>query len=119
MKSIILSLILSIFSLSIAWGGDPEPTAISNKEAIDLVQTHANYLWTLVAAALVLFKLIDATVGLRVSPEEEMEGLDVTEHSGAAYPNFASYGGMGGFDATVPIAKPSALGAAAEPIEQT
>ena len=31
------------------------PTAISNKEAIDLVQTHANFLWTLGAAALVFF----------------------------------------------------------------
>jgi ammonium transporter, Amt family len=38
-----------------AWAEDAAPTAISNKEAIDLVQTHANYLWTLVAAALVFF----------------------------------------------------------------
>ncbi len=38
-----------------AWADDPAPTALSNKEAIDLVQTHANYLWTLVAAALVFF----------------------------------------------------------------
>jgi len=38
-----------------AWAGDEAPTALSNKEAIDLVQTHANYLWTLVAAALVFF----------------------------------------------------------------
>jgi len=37
------------------WAGDDAPTALSNKEAIDLVQTHANYLWTLVAAALVFF----------------------------------------------------------------
>ena len=38
-----------------AWADDPAPTALTNKEAIDLVQTHANYLWTLVAAALVFF----------------------------------------------------------------
>jgi Amt family ammonium transporter len=38
-----------------AWAEDPAPTVLSNKEAIDLVQTHANYLWTLVAAALVFF----------------------------------------------------------------
>ncbi len=40
---------------ALAWAEDPAPTAISNKEAIDLVQTHANYLWTLVAACLVFF----------------------------------------------------------------
>jgi ammonium transporter, Amt family len=54
-KAIMLSLILFVLALSPAWAGDPEPTAITNKEAIDLVQTHANYLWTLVAAALVFF----------------------------------------------------------------
>jgi Amt family ammonium transporter len=42
-------------SAALAWAEDPAPTAISNKEAIDLVQTHANYLWTLVAACLVFF----------------------------------------------------------------
>jgi Amt family ammonium transporter len=28
------------------------------------------------------------TIGLRVSPEEEIEGLDHTEHAGIAYPDF-------------------------------
>jgi ammonium transporter, Amt family len=39
-------------------------------------------------SGLVLFKVISATVGLRVSPEEEIEGLDVTEHGNIAYPEF-------------------------------
>ncbi|VBB42547.1 conserved membrane hypothetical protein [uncultured Desulfatiglans sp.] len=38
-----------------AWAGDDPPTPMSNKEAIALVQTHADYVWTLVAAALVFF----------------------------------------------------------------
>ncbi|RPJ12644.1 MAG: ammonium transporter, partial [Deltaproteobacteria bacterium] len=38
-----------------AWAGDEPPTLESNKAAIELVQTHANYVWTLVAAALVFF----------------------------------------------------------------
>jgi Amt family ammonium transporter len=44
-----------------------------------------------------LFKLIDVTIGLRVSPEEELEGLDFTEHGGTAYPDFeiSHAGGMG------------------------
>ena len=45
------------------------------------------FLWTF-AAAYIMFKLIDKTVGLRVSPEEEMEGLDFSEHGGSAYPDF-------------------------------
>ena len=35
--------------------GDDPPTAFTNKDAIDLVQSHADYLWTLIAAALVFF----------------------------------------------------------------
>jgi Amt family ammonium transporter len=37
---------------------------------------------------LIMFKLIDATIGLRVSPEEETEGLDYGEHAANAYPDF-------------------------------
>ena len=35
-----------------------------------------------------MFKLIDLTVGMRVSPEEEREGLDRSEHGAEAYPEF-------------------------------
>ncbi|NCO43183.1 MAG: hypothetical protein COZ06_06170 [Armatimonadetes bacterium CG_4_10_14_3_um_filter_66_18] len=35
-----------------------------------------------------MFALLKATVGLRVSPEEELEGLDHGEHGGTAYPEF-------------------------------
>jgi Amt family ammonium transporter len=39
-----------------AFGAEDEaPTALSNKAAIELVQDHANYMWTLIAAALVFF----------------------------------------------------------------
>lgn len=38
-----------------AWAGETPATPASNQAAIELVQTHANYLWTLVAAALVFF----------------------------------------------------------------
>lgn len=41
--------------------------------------------WTLVAAT-VIFGLIKMTMGLRVSREEELAGLDVTEHGLEAYP---------------------------------
>ena len=38
--------------------------------------------------ALVLFTIIKAVMGLRVSAEEEKEGLDIGEHGNEAYPNF-------------------------------
>ena len=47
----------------------------------------ACFLWVF-PLAFVMFKLINATIGLRVSPEEELEGLDFTEHGGNAYPDF-------------------------------
>jgi len=43
--------------------------------------------WAIVTGA-VLFLAIKATVGLRVSPEEEREGLDFGEHGNEAYHGF-------------------------------
>jgi Amt family ammonium transporter len=36
----------------------------------------------------VIFKLLDITVGLRVSAEHEITGLDIVEHGISAYPEF-------------------------------
>lgn len=41
-----------------------------------------------VISSLIFWGLIKATVGLRVPPEEEIEGLDVGEHGMTAYPDF-------------------------------
>ncbi|MEJ2494197.1 MAG: ammonium transporter [Ignavibacteriaceae bacterium] len=38
--------------------------------------------------AFILFKIIQKTIGLRVKPEEELEGLDIGEHGLEAYPEF-------------------------------
>ena len=44
--------------------------------------------WALVLG-LALFKLLDLALGgIRVPPQEEIEGLDIGEHGGKAYPNF-------------------------------
>jgi Amt family ammonium transporter len=50
----------------------------------------ACFLWTFIAS-LILFYLIKITVGLRVSKEEELEGLDYGEHGGNAYPDFQTH----------------------------
>jgi len=52
----------------------------------------ACFAWTFTTAFL-LFKIIDKTIGLRVSPEEEYEGLDFHEHGGDAYPEFGHAAG--------------------------
>ena len=54
-KSTVLFLLFAVFGLTRVWAGDEPPTPITNKEAIALVQSHADYVWTLVAAALVFF----------------------------------------------------------------
>lgn len=43
--------------------------------------------WALVTSFIVLF-ILKKTLGLRVTKEEEIEGLDMHEHDGAAYPDF-------------------------------
>jgi Amt family ammonium transporter len=58
-----------------------------SQTAVQLLGVVSCFAWAF-GTAWVTFKVISATVGLRVSVEEEMEGLDISEHGGAAYPNF-------------------------------
>ncbi len=54
---------------------------------VQLIGIAAAFLWVF-PVAYVAFKIISATIGLRVSPEEEVEGLDYGEHGNNAYPDF-------------------------------
>jgi Amt family ammonium transporter len=54
---------------------------------VQIIGIAACFLWTF-PTAFILFKVIDKTIGLRVSKEEEMTGLDATEHAGNSYPDF-------------------------------
>jgi len=56
---------------------------------VQVIGILACFVWTF-TAAYILFRLIDMTIGLRVSREEELEGLDATEHGGNAYPDFTT-----------------------------
>ncbi|MFZ1982822.1 MAG: ammonium transporter [Desulfatitalea sp.] len=79
---------------------------------VQLLGIGACFLWTF-PLAYGLFKLLDKTVGLRVSAEEELEGLDMAEHGGVAYPDFgiASHGGIVGV-VSDPAASKGVVGAA-------
>ena len=72
-----------------------------------------------VVTMFIVFKLIDKTIGLRVTPEEEIVGLDVAEHAlASAYADFlpAAPGALGGdvayepvdVDSLTPVTLPSA-----------
>ena len=50
-----------------------------------LIGIGANLLWV-GASSFALFKVLDDTIGMRVSPEQEMAGLDFNEVSAPAYP---------------------------------
>jgi len=58
---------------------------------VQLLGIGAAFLWVFPMAFL-LFKLIHGTIGLRVTEEEEKDGLDVGEHGLEAYPNFSLTG---------------------------
>jgi len=47
----------------------------------------AAFIWAF-GVSFIIFKVIDKTIGLRVAPEEEREGLDLGEHGANAYPDF-------------------------------
>jgi Amt family ammonium transporter len=54
---------------------------------VQLTGIGACFVWTF-TLAFIMFKVLSWTIGLRVSPEEEIEGLDHAEHGGIAYPDF-------------------------------
>ena len=41
-------------------------------------------------SSIVFWKTLDAIIGVRVSAEEEIEGLDINEHGNVAYPDFVT-----------------------------
>lgn len=54
---------------------------------IQLIGVVSVFFWVF-GAALILFGIIKATVGLRVSREEELKGLDISEHGVESYAGF-------------------------------
>jgi Amt family ammonium transporter len=54
---------------------------------VQLLGIGAAFIWAF-TTGFIMFKVIDLVVGIRVSPEEEAEGLDYGEHGARAYPDF-------------------------------
>jgi Amt family ammonium transporter len=49
------------------------------------------FFWVFVTSY-ILFKVLDMTIGLRVSEQDELQGLDLSEHGASAYPDFVVSG---------------------------
>jgi len=80
------TLLVGVFANSgdivgLAYGGG---FGLLGVQALGVVSVFA---WTMATAG-ILFFLLKKTVGLRVSAEEEIGGLDQGEHGMAAYPDF-------------------------------
>jgi len=54
-------------------------------------------------SAYVLFSVLSKTVGLRVSREEELQGLDIGEHGNEAYPDFPQFEDVDGNEEGEPV----------------
>src|SRR5690606_31035699 len=63
-------------------GGDD--FSIASQLWIQIVAVVVTILWCGILSA-ILYKIVDAVFGLRPSPEDETQGLDLTSHGEAAY----------------------------------
>ncbi len=66
----------------------------------------------------VVWLVLKKTVGIRVSREEEIAGLDIGEHGNQAYPDFAAVAPMADFDEEIPAPKAAPAPAAASAAQE-
>jgi len=77
-------LLTAVFAASLGGQGLPEGATVVSQLAVQLTGAVATIVWCGVIT-LVLLKIIDAILGLRVTEEEETEGLDLTLHDERGY----------------------------------
>jgi ammonium transporter, Amt family len=80
---IVGALLTGVFSAS-SLGGTVEDMSIPSQFIIQAEGVVITMVWSGVVA-FVVYKIVDAMVGLRVSEEAEREGLDITSHGETAY----------------------------------
>ena len=69
---------------SLGGAGLAEGVSMGGQVLTQLIGVGATVAWTAIVTFVIL-KVVDAIVGLRVSEEEETEGLDITQHEERAY----------------------------------
>jgi Amt family ammonium transporter len=75
---------------------------------VQAVGVLAAFAWTF-PTAFIAFKLIDKLIGMRASDEDQLRGLDISEHGAEGYPEF-----MGGSRVTGTITGGVPIGASAD-----
>jgi Amt family ammonium transporter len=81
----ILGLLLTaVFSASLGGRGLSEGVSIGDQFVVQAIGTVATIVWC-GGISFVLLKLLDAIMGLRVSDEQETEGLDLSQHDERGY----------------------------------
>jgi ammonium transporter, Amt family len=81
-----LGILLAAFFADISLGGNGLPEGVTMGTAFlgQLLATVITVVWAGVASY-VLLKITQAIVGLRVTPDDEIEGLDITSHGERSY----------------------------------
>ena len=80
----ILTGVFASQSLGGTGGATPDTFAMGAQVWIQVKSVLLTVVWSGVVA-FIAFKIADLTLGLRVSEEEEREGLDITSHGETAY----------------------------------
>jgi ammonium transporter, Amt family len=78
------TLAAGIFAGVLGGVGYAEGVTMSKQVGVQLAGIGATIVWSAVVTA-VLLKIIDIVLGLRVTPEEETEGLDTAQHNETGY----------------------------------
>jgi Amt family ammonium transporter len=82
------AMLTGVFATRAVWDiGQGKPLGLIEGGTVLLGQIAATAVsWVLaIAATFIILKLLDATMGLRVSPQQEIEGLDLSQHGEEGY----------------------------------
>jgi Amt family ammonium transporter len=79
--------IWGVLAAGIPWFAHANSEVTWAQFGVQVVGALALFFWPFITC-LILFLILKVTVGLRVSAEEEIAGLDVGEHGNIAYPDF-------------------------------
>ena len=69
---------------SLGGAGYAEGMTMGSQVGVQLTGIIATVVWTAIVTFLIL-KVVDVILGLRVSDEQETEGLDITQHDERGY----------------------------------
>ncbi len=73
-----------LMSAGLGGVGYAEGVSMGEQVVRQITATLTAFAWSGVGS-LIIYKVIDATIGLRVTEEQERDGLDVSEHGEMAY----------------------------------